>query len=55
MPWQETPSLDKADLSSLRHLRRAKIYADEDIEDDVVIFLRESGVNIKSARELAGH
>jgi hypothetical protein len=31
-----------------------KLYADEDIEDDVVQLLRDVGVNIKSAREL-GH
>lgn len=54
MPWKEleppTPDEQRLVASS----RRAKLYADEDIEDDVVDLLRENGVNITSAREL-GH
>jgi predicted nuclease of predicted toxin-antitoxin system len=29
-----------------------KIYADEDIEDDIVEIFKSEGVNIKSAREI---
>lgn len=52
--WKKLPDLSKAEESELRGLKRAKLYADEDIEEEVVEYLREHGVNIKSAREL-GH
>ncbi len=38
-------------MSHLRRLRKAKLYADEDIEEDAVDFLRSNGVNVFSARE----
>jgi Domain of unknown function (DUF5615) len=38
-----------------RPMQRAKLYADEDIEDEIVHALRSVGVNIKGARELRGH
>jgi hypothetical protein len=37
-----------------RSIKRANLYADEDIEDEVVSWLRTQGINIRSAREL-GH
>jgi hypothetical protein len=52
--WKKLPDITKKDLQELRVSRKAKLYADEDIEDDVVEFLKESGVNITSARTL-GH
>jgi len=52
--WKKLPDLSKQEESELRGLKRAKLYADEDIEEEVVEFFRERGVNIKSAREL-GH
>ena len=33
----------------------ARLYADEDVEEEVVEWFRSEGVNIKSARELSGH
>jgi hypothetical protein len=50
--WKKLPALSKKELSGLLSLKKAKLYADEDIEDDAVEFLRDSGANIKSAREL---
>ena len=52
--WKKLPDPSKDDEAVLRSSKRMKLYADEDIEDDVVQLLREVGVNIKSAREL-GH
>jgi hypothetical protein len=50
--WRKIPPPSKDDEAVLRMSRRMKLYADEDIEDDVVEFFREQGVNIRSAREL---
>ena len=55
MPWQETAQVTNEEMSSLRHLRKAKLYADEDIEEQVVAWLRTRHVNIKSARETPRH
>ncbi len=52
--WKELPASSKADIRSLRGMKRAKLYADEDIEEEIVELIRNRGVNIKSAREL-GH
>jgi hypothetical protein len=52
--WKKIPALSKDDETVLRMSKRMKLYADEDIEDDVVEFFRGQGVNIKGAREL-GH
>jgi len=52
--WKKLPDISKEDMRDLRSLKRAKLYADEDIEDEVVEFLRENGVNITSARS-SGH
>ena len=49
MPWRRVD-----DSESLGQLRKAKLYADEDVEEEVVGALRIAGVNITSAREL-GH
>lgn len=48
------PELTKEEKADFRYLKKAKLYADEDIEDSVVDYLRKKGVNITSAREL-GH
>ena len=50
--WKLIPDVTKDEMRELRGSRRAKLYADEDIEDDTVEFLKESGVNITSARKL---
>jgi predicted nuclease of predicted toxin-antitoxin system len=50
--WKRLPDLSKEEMTGLRGLKKAKLYADEDIEDEVVKFLRDSGVNITRAREL---
>jgi hypothetical protein len=50
--WKKMKEISKDELSELRHLKKIKIYADEDIEEGIVELLREWGVNIKSAREL---
>lgn len=52
VPWEPIP--EDTLLPPSAFFRKAKLYADEDIEEDVVESLRESGVNIESAREL-GH
>jgi hypothetical protein len=52
--WKRIPDPSKDDEAVLRMSKRMKLYADEDIEDDVVEFFRRQDVNIKSAREL-GH
>jgi hypothetical protein len=52
--WRKIPPPSKDDEAVLRMSKRMKLYADEDIEDDVVEFFRDQGVNVKGAREL-GH
>jgi hypothetical protein len=52
--WKKLPDVSKEDMRDLRGMKRARLYADEDIEDEVVEFLRGNGVNITSARAL-GH
>jgi hypothetical protein len=52
--WRKIPAPSKDDETVLRLSKRMKLYADEDIEDHAVDFLRGRGVNIPSAREL-GH
>lgn len=52
--WKKVADLTKEESSGLLGLKKAKLYADEDIEDEVVEFLRNGGANITSAREL-GH
>jgi hypothetical protein len=52
--WRKIPPPSKDDETVLRMSKRMKLYADEDIEDDVVEFFRDQGVNVKGAREL-GH
>jgi predicted nuclease of predicted toxin-antitoxin system len=48
--WKKLP-----DAAITRHSeRRVRLYADEDIEEEVVEWLREKKVNVTSAREL-GH
>jgi Domain of unknown function (DUF5615) len=52
--WKELPAVSKADIAAFRGMKRAKLYADEDIEEEIVELIRGRGVNISSAREL-GH
>jgi predicted nuclease of predicted toxin-antitoxin system len=52
--WKLLPDVTKQGMLDLRGLKKAKFYADEDIEEEVVDFLRDNGVNITSARAL-GH
>jgi|SRR5215470_17357649 len=52
--WKRLPDLNKEEKAFLRGVKKAKIYADEDIEEEAVGWIRSEGVNIKSAREL-GH
>ncbi len=52
--WKKIPDLTKQEESESRGQKKVKLYADEDVEDEIVSFLREEGVNIKSAKEL-GH
>jgi hypothetical protein len=54
MGWCEREPVTKDQIASLRGSKRARLYADEDIEEEVVAAFREQGVNIRSAREL-GH
>jgi len=53
--WEKLTDVTRDEMSLLRREKKARLYADEDVEEEVVGFLRDSGVNIKSARELAGH
>ncbi len=52
--WKRLTDPNKEEKTFLRSVKRAKIYADEDIEEEAVEWIRSRGVNIKSAREL-GH
>jgi predicted nuclease of predicted toxin-antitoxin system len=52
--WKRLADPNKEDEAFLRSVKKAKIYADEDIEEEAVEWIRSRGVNIKSAREL-GH
>jgi hypothetical protein len=51
--WQPIEDIEVTPFPP-KSLKRAKLYADEDIEDEVVDWLRDQKINIKSAREL-GH
>ena len=52
--WKRLADPNKEDEAFLRSVKKGKIYADEDIEEEAVEWIRSRGVNIKSAREL-GH
>jgi hypothetical protein len=52
--WKRLTDPNKEEKTFLRGVKKAKIYADEDIEEEAVEWIRSQGVNIKSAREL-GH
>ena len=51
MPWIRLPRASSNDTALLRRLRKARLYADEGIEEQVVQAIRERGVNIASVRE----
>jgi hypothetical protein len=50
--WKRTNDPKRGEFPPATRFRKMKLYADEDIEDEAVAFLRGRGVNIKSAREL---
>lgn len=52
--WRKLPVPTRETSSAFGREKRARLYADEDIEEDVVDWLRSKGVSVKSAREL-GH
>jgi len=52
--WRKIDPAPRDEMRWLRYMARMKLYADEDIEEEVIQSLRSKGVNIKSAREL-GH
>ena len=52
--WKKLPPVSKPELADLRGSRKIRLYADEDVEEEVVELFRDNGVNITSAREL-GH
>lgn len=52
--WKRLPQPTREQRAQFTLEKRARIYADEDIEEGVVEWLRSKGVNVKSAREL-GH
>jgi hypothetical protein len=52
--WKRLADPNKEDKAFLRSVKEGKFYADEDIEEEAVEWIRSRGVNIKSAREL-GH
>jgi hypothetical protein len=52
--WRLLPEVPKGGLRGLSRLRKARIYADEDIEDEIVALLRREKVNVASVKEL-GH
>jgi predicted nuclease of predicted toxin-antitoxin system len=52
--WKRLTNASKEEKAYLRRVRKAKLYADEDIEEEAVEWIRSQGVNITSAREL-GH
>ncbi len=55
--WRRLPVPKNKEVSAAttaKDMRLARVYADEDIEDGAVEWLRARGVNMKSAREL-GH
>jgi hypothetical protein len=52
--WKRLADPNKEDKAFLRSVKKGKIFADEDIEEEAVEWIRSRGVNIKSAREL-GH
>jgi Domain of unknown function (DUF5615) len=52
MSWKTLSDPTVDDVSAVRRARHARLYADEDVEEEVVELLRAAGVNITSAREL---
>ncbi len=51
MRWIRLPKLSRDEKALLRRLRKARLYADEDIEEEIVQAIRARGVNISSVRE----
>jgi hypothetical protein len=52
--WREIAEPSREDVARIRRVRRIELYADEDIEEEVVEVLREQKVNVWRARE-RGH
>jgi hypothetical protein len=51
MRWAPLPKLSKSIESYLKSLRKVRLYADEDVEAEVVAMIRDRGVNIASVHE----
>jgi hypothetical protein len=51
MPWIRLPKASSDEQTLLKILRKARLYADEDIEDEVVQAIKDRGVNISSVHE----
>jgi len=55
MPWIPLPKPPRLIQSYLKGLRKVRLYADEDIEAEVVEMIRDRGVNIASVHERKAH
>lgn len=53
--WRPIEQPRRGEFPPHAFFRKMKLYADEDIEEDAVEYLRSQGVNIKSARGIDGH
>ena len=49
--WVRRKQMDKETLSKYRRMKKMQLYADEDIENEAVEYLRQQKVNIVSVRE----
>jgi hypothetical protein len=47
--WRKLESASKDEVRWFRSMERMKLYADEDVEEEIIQALRGHGVNIKSA------
>ena len=43
--WKKLPPVSKKELADLRGSKKIRLYADEDIEEEVVELFRDNGVN----------
>src|SRR2546430_1701210 len=55
MPGTQMDAVTTDERALLDQSRRARFYADEDIEKEVVQTIRDSGFNIESARDIPRH
>jgi len=52
--WKRLPELPDDVVSEMRRMKKIKLYADEDIEPEVIKYFKDNRVNITSAKTL-GH